>query len=95
MDTFDAYQLFGLDVTASEQAVTARYRKLARRHHPDTRDAAAEPMDFATLAEAYDVLKRAARARSQSIDPRIMKFQRLVDGIAAPRSDGSLIDAYA
>ena len=32
----DYYKVLGVDKTASAEAITKPYRKLARKHHPDT-----------------------------------------------------------
>ena len=53
-----ALKVFGLPITASWREISARYRALAKQHHPDTakhKNAAAE---FARISAAYDVLKK-------------------------------------
>ena len=53
-----ALRVFELPISASWREIAARYRALAKRHHPDTakhKNAAAE---FARVSAAYDVLKK-------------------------------------
>ncbi len=54
-----ALRTFGLTQTASWREVAARYRALAKKHHPDTAtnktDAATE---FAKITNAYETLKK-------------------------------------
>ena len=50
-----ALKLFDLPITASMRDVSARYRALAKQHHPDRSGSAAE---FAKISAAYDTLKK-------------------------------------
>ncbi len=53
-----ALKVFGLGITANWREIAARYRVLAKQHHPDTakhKNAAAE---FTKISDAYDVLKK-------------------------------------
>ena len=51
-----ARRLLGVDEAASPAEVTRAYRALARRLHPDTGGAAADPARFAEVSAAYAVL---------------------------------------
>ena len=55
-----ALAVFGLPITASWREISAKYRALAKRHHPDTttgdKDAAAK--QFTKITDAYNVLKK-------------------------------------
>ena len=50
-----ALKVFDLPITASMREVSARYRTLAKKHHPDRSGSAAE---FAKISAAYDTLKK-------------------------------------
>jgi len=50
-----ALKVFDLPISASWREVGARYRALAKEHHPDRSGSAAE---FAKISGAYDVLKK-------------------------------------
>lgn len=51
-----ARRVLGVDERASAAEVTRAYRALARRLHPDTGGAGADPERFAEVAAAYAVL---------------------------------------
>ena len=53
----DLYEVLGVSKSASQDEIKKAYRKLARKHHPDSNpgDAAAEER-FKELQDAYDVL---------------------------------------
>jgi len=57
MATRDPYDVLGVDRTASEYAIRAAYRALAKKHHPDLNpgDATAEAQ-FKDVQSAYDIL---------------------------------------
>ena len=50
-----ALKVFDLPISASWRDVGARYRALAKKHHPDRSGSAAE---FAKISAAYDTLKK-------------------------------------
>ena len=50
-----ALKVFDLPISASWREVGARYRALAKKHHPDRSGDAAE---FARISSAYDTLKK-------------------------------------
>lgn len=57
MEFKDYYAILGVEEAASDADIKARYRKLARKYHPDvSKDADAEDK-FKELGEAYEVLK--------------------------------------
>ena len=60
----DYYEVLGVARTATETDLTKSYRSLAMKHHPDRNpgDADAEAR-FKEVAEAYEVLKDAAKRR--------------------------------
>lgn len=57
MNTPDYYKTLGVKETASEEEIKKAFRKLAKKHHPDTQggDKAAEER-FKHISEAYEVL---------------------------------------
>ncbi|MBF0174456.1 MAG: DnaJ domain-containing protein [Magnetococcales bacterium] len=50
-----ALELFGLPGEADEGAIRARYRQLAKKHHPDT---GGDPIEFRKVAEAAEILMK-------------------------------------
>ncbi len=54
-----ALRTFELPVTASWREISARYRTLAKKYHPDTaRDKAAATAEFTKITNAYETLKK-------------------------------------
>jgi DnaJ-class molecular chaperone len=68
----DPYEILGLERTASEAAIKAAYRKLAKRHHPDLHPGDAKAAErFQELNNANDLLsdpERRARFDRGEID---------------------------
>jgi DnaJ-class molecular chaperone len=79
-----AYELLGVSPQASPTDITGAYRRLLRRHHPDSRDTTDEPEDGRTadadagktltaLTDAYAVLHDPARRAAydrRNLEPR-------------------------
>ncbi len=61
MEFKDYYRILGVDRTADQKAVSAAYRKLARRLHPDVNKTAGAEEKFKEINEAYQVLGDADR----------------------------------
>lgn len=54
-----ALKTFGLPISATWREISARYRSLAKKYHPDTaRDKESAATEFARVAGAYEVLKK-------------------------------------
>src|ERR1700687_1845052 len=62
--TKDYYEVLGVPRTASQKEITAAFRKLARKHHPDLNagDKQAEAR-FKEVSEANDVLSDAKKRK--------------------------------
>src|SRR6267378_6287320 len=60
--TKDYYEVLGVPRTASQKEITAAFRKLARKHHPDLNagDKQAESR-FKEISQAHDVLSDAKK----------------------------------
>ncbi|HTB45960.1 MAG TPA: DnaJ C-terminal domain-containing protein [Acetobacteraceae bacterium] len=58
----DPYEVLGVEKTASEAAIRAAYRKLAKRHHPDLNPGKAEAAErFKEINAANDILSDATK----------------------------------
>ena len=57
----DYYKTLGVPSTATAKEITSAYRKLAKKHHPDTNPGDDEV--FKEITAAYDVLGDAARRK--------------------------------
>lgn len=55
------YEVLGVATSASEQQITLAYRTLAMKLHPDRNSSTSAHAEFVQMAEAYSVLKDAAR----------------------------------
>src|SRR6202049_1146689 len=60
----DYYEVLGVPRTATQKEITAAFRKLARKHHPDLNagDKQAEAR-FKEISQAHDVLSDAKKRR--------------------------------
>ena len=60
----DYYSALGVERDASEAAIKAAYRKLARKYHPDVSKEAGAEEKFKEVAEAYQTLKDPAKRKA-------------------------------
>ncbi|MFN4143053.1 DnaJ domain-containing protein [Aestuariivirga sp.] len=71
MESFpDHYAALGIDPTADQEVITAAYRALAKKFHPDTGSAAgtASPERFAEIQQAYEVLGKPDSRRAYDLE---------------------------
>ena len=53
----DPYEILGVDRAANDAAITAAYRKLAKKHHPDVNPGKKDAEDkFKEISQAYELL---------------------------------------
>lgn len=83
----DHYQILGISRHASESEISAAYRMLARRYHPD-KIGTCDPEKFKRCAEAFEILsdstKKRAYDESLRLEKRRAEFaQQPEDGLAA------------
>lgn len=91
----DHYATLGIDPTADQEVITAAYRALAKKYHPDTgaTRGTASPERFAGIQEAYEVLGTAESRRQydeallevtqRELDEHLARKQRKIAGAAA------------
>lgn len=54
-----AFRVFELPITASWREISAKYRTLAKKYHPDTaKDKSAATVEFTRITTAYETLKK-------------------------------------
>lgn len=54
-----AFRVFELPITASWREISAKYRTLAKKYHPDTaKDKSAATTEFTRITTAYETLKK-------------------------------------
>jgi len=80
-NTDNPYKVLGVKKRATNEAITAAYRRLARMHHPDRRGS---PEDFKRIKAAYELLINAKRRA---------RFDR--DGFSSPGKDDPTIQGSA
>ena len=67
-DEMRAYDVLEIDVDADAAAIKAAYRGLAKQYHPDVnRDDLEAAKRFQQVQAAYDVLRKAAERRGETI----------------------------
>lgn len=66
----DHYAALGIDPTADQEVITAAYRALAKKYHPDTgaTTGTASAERFAEIQQAYEVLGSAERRRAYDVE---------------------------
>ena len=57
MEYKDYYKILGVDKNISADALKKKYRKLARKYHPDVNKESGADQTFKDIGEAYEVLK--------------------------------------
>lgn len=66
------YSLLGITYDASQDAIKAAYRALARQYHPDINPGDPDAAEhFRTINEAYDTLRHLERRRSYDVERHI------------------------
>jgi curved DNA-binding protein CbpA len=66
MEQVDPYAILGISATAGEQEVSAAYRELAKRWHPDQGGGEEAARRMAEINAAYDLLRAGAAPPSCS-----------------------------
>lgn len=57
MNTYQCYQVLGLQETASIKEVKSAYRRLVLKHHPDKNNSDRNGNEFKLITEAYQILR--------------------------------------
>ncbi len=83
----DHYQALGIDPTADPEVITAAYRALAKKFHPDTGAATgtASPERFDEIQQAYEVLRNPESRHAYDLELLAATEAELEQHIAAKR----------
>src|SRR3954447_26000797 len=77
-DAIDAYKILQVDPEAEEEVITAAYRRLARKYHPDLSETPDAPARMAAINAAWELIgdpakrvtpDRTRRARARAAPP--------------------------
>lgn len=88
MTTFpDHYAALGIDPTADQEVITAAYRALAKKYHPDTGATAgtASPERFEQIQQAYEVLRTPESRHRYDLELLAATERELAERLAAKR----------
>ena len=83
----DHYAALGIDPTADPEVITAAYRALAKKFHPDTGAAAgtASPIRFDEIQKAYEVLRTPESRHAYDLELLAATERELQAHLAAKR----------
>ena len=82
----DHYAALGIDPTADPEVITAAYRALAKKFHPDTGAAGtADAARFDQVQQAYEVLRNPDTRRAYDLELLEATERELAEHIAAKR----------
>lgn len=83
----DHYAALGIDPTADQEVITAAYRALAKKYHPDTGATAgtASPERFEQIQQAYEVLRTPASRHRYDLELLAETERELAAHLAAKR----------